>query len=46
MGPEGEGSDASGRRIYPPMRKTDVPHTGQVPFVAGFPFFITIRWGF
>jgi hypothetical protein len=24
----------------PPMRKRAVPHTGQVPFVAGRPFFI------
>ena len=28
------------------MRKTLFPHFGQVPFVAGLPFFIVIRCGF
>jgi hypothetical protein len=30
----------------PPMRKTLVPHLGQVPFTAGLPFFIVICCGF
>ena len=28
------------------MRKTLFPHLGQVPFQAGLPFFMVIRWGF
>ena len=30
----------------PPMRKTFPPHIGQVPEIAGLPFFIVIRCGF
>ena len=29
-----------------PIRKTLLPHLGQVPFIAGLPFFIVIFCGF
>jgi len=31
---------------YPPIRNTLVPHTGQIPLVAGLPFFMVILVGF
>lgn len=43
---------AAAVRFYPlsaylaaPMRKTLVPQVGQVPWVAGLPFFMVIAWG-
>ena len=43
---------AAAVRFYPvsaylaaPMRKTFVPHVGQVPWVAGLPFFMVMAWG-
>ena len=34
------------RESYAPMRKTLLPHLGQVPFQAGLPFFMVTLTGF
>jgi hypothetical protein len=32
--------------VQAPMRKTLPPQSGQMPWVAGLPFFIVIFWAF
>lgn len=39
------GGRLTARERQPPMRNTPPPQSGQVPFVAGLPFFIVIAWG-